>query len=969
VSEGSSKRMGDGPRSATRRWGRRGSLRRAAAIGAAAITVVWAPWIIGTPTASAATGGSSANTITKKAALHAGTPTTKSKAAVTPLAAGTNSGTVTGTVFRDYNANGQEDTTASTNSAIDVGLSGITVTAYDSAGTVVGTATTGASGTYSLPFSASASTQVRLKFTVPSYLDVGPDGTGTGGVQSGGQVQFVSNGGTANLGLVAPGDYCGASPVLVVPCQQGVDTHAGLVTPSTSPALESIPYASTGDSPSITTNATIGQVGAIGGSATYTAPSGTEWDLSAALFKYETTLGPAGLGGLYATNLSSATPNASTFATVANVGTDPRPTEDPTGAIAGGGTYNWARDPSGLTNVGRIGLGDVMVSADQTTLYVSDIYNNTIVAYPIIAPTSAGAAPTAGTPTVINLPTALPGAAQGCTTPYVHSYGLGQYDGTLYASLTCVGPAITNLRGYVYSMNETTDAFAATPAVEIPLNYTRNCTISGQGNCQHAHTPAYPARSNGGPSTSAGWNPWYDPSISGFSYANYVTQQSTNGVVALNYPMPDLDQISFTSAGNMQIGVKDRFGDMIGQGTEDPTSTTSTTQYSGQTAGDELLACGGPTSWTLESNGSCGGLTSASGVNNLDGPGGGEFYVYFYGDNGTSQSSQPDNQFHEHTAEGSTLQIPGFADVITTNYDPTDSYGTGGVRSEANANGANVNGVELYSYNGNPSSFGKASGLGEISSLCGNPPVEIGDRLWIDSNDDGIQEPGEPVVAGATVTLETAGANPTVLGTTTTNAQGYYTFSSTTTAGLTAGTNYVVAVNTPADFAAGGVLAGYIPTTVGAGTDATDNSSGVATSTVGATAAVTAPTVGANLNVDFGFVKGALTLTKTASPTTVTGAGQTVTYSFLATNTGNLTLSGLKVADTFTSPSGSDTVPTVTCPVTTLAAGASTTCTATYTVTQADMDNGVINNSATVSGTTPGGSSVTSPVSTATGWR
>ena len=37
----------------------------------------------------------------------------------------------------------------------------------------------------------------------------------------------------------------------------------------------------------------------------------------------------------------------------------------------------------------------------------------------------------------------------------------------------------------------------------------------------------------------------------------------------------------------------------------------------------------------------------------------------------------------------------------------------------------------------------------------------------------------------------------------------------------------------------------------------------------------------------------ALTLTKTATPTTVTQAGQTVTYRFLATNTGNVTISGL----------------------------------------------------------------------------
>ncbi len=108
---------------------------------------------------------------------------------------------------------------------------------------------------------------------------------------------------------------------------------------------------------------------------------------------------------------------------------------------------------------------------------------------------------------------------------------------------------------------------------------------------------------------------------------------------------------------------------------------------------------------------------------------------------------------------------------------------------------------------------------------------------------------------------------------------------------------------------------------------------------------------------------GALTIVKSASPGTVTTVGQAVAYSFLVKNTGNVTLTGVAVADTFTAPAGPALV--IGCPSTTLAAGASMTCTAPYVATAADFDHGRIDNSATASGKTPGNVTVTSPPSTA----
>lgn len=89
----------------------------------------------------------------------------------------------------------------------------------------------------------------------------------------------------------------------------------------------------------------------------------------------------------------------------------------------------------------------------------------------------------------------------------------------------------------------------------------------------------------------------------------------------------------------------------------------------------------------------------------------------------------------------------------------------------------------------------------------------------------------------------------------------------------------------------------------------------------------------------------ALTIAKSAtvggSPvglpiTTALVAGDVINYSYLVTNTGNVTITGISVTETaFT---GTSTAPTPAGGATTLAPGANTTFTATYTVTQADID-------------------------------
>ena len=83
----------------------------------------------------------------------------------------------------------------------------------------------------------------------------------------------------------------------------------------------------------------------------------------------------------------------------------------------------------------------------------------------------------------------------------------------------------------------------------------------------------------------------------------------------------------------------------------------------------------------------------------------------------------------------------------------------------------------------------------------------------------------------------------------------------------------------------------------------------------------------------------------------------------MVTNTGNVTVTGITVTDTFTAPAGPEL--TVTCPDTTWLRPRRRR-TASYTVTQADVDNGSIVNSAVADGLDPNEAPVASEPSTAT---
>lgn len=102
-------------------------------------------------------------------------------------------------------------------------------------------------------------------------------------------------------------------------------------------------------------------------------------------------------------------------------------------------------------------------------------------------------------------------------------------------------------------------------------------------------------------------------------------------------------------------------------------------------------------------------------------------------------------------------------------------------------------------------------------------------------------------------------------------------------------------------------------------------------------------------NVSTASAAPAITTTKTASPATGATAGSTITYTFTARNTGNVTLTGITFADALPGLSAIS-VTGGTGTATSLAPGQTLIAQATYQVTQQNVDQGAVRNTASSSG-------------------
>ena len=289
-----------------------------------------------------------------------------------------------GVVYRDFNANGINDTEA--------GFGGVTVTVFrcDATGGSVQVAQvqTDIKGQFSVT-GLVATTDYRVEF---SNLPVGYEPTGRG-IQNGTTVQFTRPGScSTSLGLNQPLDYCQANPLLSTSCYIN-----GASTNTTAPVdvLISFNYDNSGKTPNPNHLASKNEVGSTWGLA---YDRYTKQLFSSTFLKRHTGIkdndgnGLADLGAIYVTSNLTATPTNAVWVDLAKAPYNQDLGTLPNDAGRGLGLPSAPNaDPLTFTEVGKIALGDLDISDDGKNLWTVNINQHRLLKIAINPDGSPGA--------------------------------------------------------------------------------------------------------------------------------------------------------------------------------------------------------------------------------------------------------------------------------------------------------------------------------------------------------------------------------------------------------------------------------------------------------------------------------------------------------------------------------------------------------------------------------------------------
>ncbi|WP_370723343.1 SdrD B-like domain-containing protein [Fibrella aquatica] len=600
----------------------------------------------------------------------------------------------------------------------------------------------------------------------------------------------------------------------------------GTANSTTSPVdvVVSINYLASGTSPAgKLTEVNKNQVGAVWGLAYKPA---TNQLFSATFLKRHVGIKGA-LGDIYVTTPGSPADGA-LFVTIPNAGTIGNDAARGLGTPTG-----QSLDVDALGKVGRVGLGGLSLNDDGTTLYTINLNSKELVSVDM----TTKALTTVAIPTICDL-------TKGQQVPFAVKY----WRGKVYVGVVCdasISKSKADLKAHVLIFDPTTANFSPTPVVSVNMNYTRQPAWNNTTYFNAGQSAAV---------LSTSWYPWIDTYD---KTALMVFKNGSDSRDIFSHPTPILSDLEFDSKGNMILGFMDRIGHMFGDGNKTPDNLTNEAAVTG---GDILKATFvSNNSWTIET-----GISSGS--------------EFFTGDTYLTD--------HQETSHGGVFYSAQDNLVAMTALDPVN-YNSGGVIYLNNSSGAQPqSGAQLYSGNLSNGLFGKAAGMGDLTAACDPLPIEIGNRIWVDQDGDGVQDPcpAESGVAGVKVNLYDITGR--LVGKTTTSAMGDYYFNTTNVAtqgvnattgvpisgtytGPAANTQYCIVFGNDGSTpqfstvlnAFGLGSANYRLTTANAGNDQTDSDATISTgNSVTATngfptICLTTPNAGANHTFDVGLTE------------------------------------------------------------------------------------------------------------------
>lgn len=358
---------------------------------------------------------------------------------------------------------------------------------------------------------------------------------------------------------------------------------------------------------------------------------------------------------------------------------------------------------------------------------------------------------------------------------------------------------VDNLRAIVYTFDPATGAFGPAPVANFSLNYERDEKLISNSLDQVTD-----------------WDPWVD-------VPEHMRVIDIGAQRLMGTTQPILTDIEFDSDGNMILGFRDRSADQYNGGSQSSFVGPGDTSLFISDTG--VVLRGSERVRALGSGGDSIRLSAGSFTPEYHVTSGNDQNSEFFSDFAINASGRGG---HLELFQGALASTNGGSALYSTILDPY-RFGSGGVGSYDLVTGDRtgavdsvpitvgaLDGIELFQSPANQPGISKANGLGDLEYL-NNLTMEIGNRVWIDVDADGIQDADEAGVANVTLQLHdfTDPLSPVLVGTTTTNARGEWYFNDSNVSytdgrdpvGLRALTDYRVSV-VAAEFTAGGDLDG-----------------------------------------------------------------------------------------------------------------------------------------------------------------